>query len=163
MLQTLCNQHVQWDDVVSPGLRKDWERWEQKLKGVVYIHIPSCIKPRIFGKIIETSFHHFSDALEKWYGQCSYIRLVNDKGKIHCSLLVGKSRVTTKKFLSNPRIELTAAVLSVKMTYLIRKELNFRDIADRLSVGACIYQKHLRKILKFFWLIEYKRSKSTLM
>ena len=84
----------------------------------------------MFGKIIETSLHHFSDASEKWYGQCSYIRLVDDKGKIHCSLLVGKSRVTTKKFLSNPRIELTAAALSVKMTYLIRKELNFRDIAD---------------------------------
>ena len=124
LLQTLCNQHVQWDDVVSPGLRKDRERWGQKLKGVVYIHISSCIKPRMFGKITETSLHHFSDAL-------SYIRLVNDKGKIHCSLLVGKSRATTKKFLSNPRIELTAAVLSVKMTYLIRKELNFRDNTDR--------------------------------
>ena len=95
------------------------------------MHISSCIKPRMFGKIIETSLHHFSGALEKWYGQCSYIRLVNDKGKIHGSLLVGKSKVTTKKFLSNPRIELTAAALSAKMTYLIRKELNFRDIADR--------------------------------
>ena len=85
----------------------------------------------MFGKIIETSLDHFSGALEKWYGQRSYIRLVNDKGKIHGSLLVGKSKVTTKKFLSNPRIELTAAALSAKMTYLIRKELNFRDIADR--------------------------------
>ena len=30
-----CNvQHVQWDDVVGPELRNDWERWEHKLKGV---------------------------------------------------------------------------------------------------------------------------------
>ena len=30
-----CNvQNVQWDDVVGPELRNDWERWEHKLKGV---------------------------------------------------------------------------------------------------------------------------------
>ena len=90
-----------------------------------------CIKPHMFGKIVETSLHHFLDASEKGYGQCSYIRLVNDEAKRHCSLLVGKSRVTPKKFLSIPRLELTAAVLSVKMACLIRKELNFGNIAEK--------------------------------
>ena len=119
------------DDVLGSELRKDWERWEQKLKGVEDIHIPRCIKPRMFGKIVETSLHHFSDTSEKGYGQCSYRRLVNDEGKIHCSLLVGKSRVTPKKFLSTPRLELTATVLSVKMACLIKKELNLGNITER--------------------------------
>ena len=100
LLQSLCNQHVLWDDVVGPELRKDWERWEQKLKGVEDMHIPRCIKPRMFGKIVETSLHNFSDTSEKGYGQCSYIRLVNDEVKIHCSLLVGKSRLIPRRFLS---------------------------------------------------------------
>ena len=90
-------------DVVGPELRKDWERWEQKLKGVEDIHISRCIKPHMFGKIVEASLHHFLDASEKGYGHCSYIQLVNDEGKTHCSLLVGKSRVTPRKFLSTPR------------------------------------------------------------
>ena len=120
MLQALHNQHMQWDDVVGPELRKDWKRWEQKLKGVEDIHISRCIKPHMFGKIVETSLHHFLDASEKGYDQCNYIRLVNDEGKIHCVLLVGKSRVTPKNFLSTPRLELKAAVLSVKMACLIR-------------------------------------------
>ena len=30
--QTLCNQHVQWNNVVGPEFRKDHERWEQNLK-----------------------------------------------------------------------------------------------------------------------------------
>ena len=86
----------------------------------------------MFGKIVETSLYHFSDASEKGYGPCSCIRLVNDEGKIHCSLLVGKSRVTPKKFLSIPRLELTAAVLSVKMACLIiRKESNLGNITER--------------------------------
>ena len=69
----LCNQSVQWDAVVGPELKKDWERWEEKLKGVENIHMSRCIKPQMFGKIVETSLHHFSDASEKGYGQCSYI------------------------------------------------------------------------------------------
>ena len=32
LLQSLCNQLVLWGDVVGPQLRKDQERWEQKLK-----------------------------------------------------------------------------------------------------------------------------------
>ena len=142
------------DDVLGSELRKDWERWEQKLKGVEDIHIPRCIKPRMFGKIVETSLHHFSDTSEKGYGQCSYRRLVNDEGKIHCSLLVGKSRVTPKKFSSTPRLEL-AAVLSVKMTCLI---LSMTD-----SQVVLAYTKAPQKDLTFLWLIECKRFKSTLM
>ena len=77
------------------------------------------------------------------------MRLVNDEGKIHCSLLAEKSRVTLEKFLSTSRLELTAAVLFVKMACLIRKELNLGNITDilnRYSGGACIYQKHQKKI-----------------
>ena len=129
LLQSLCNQLVLWDNVVGPELRKDCKRWEQKLKGVQDIHISRCIKPHMIGKIVETSLHHFLDASEKEYGHCSYIWLVNDEGKIHCSLLVGKSRVTPKKFLSTPRLELT--VLSVKMACLIKKELNLGNITER--------------------------------
>ena len=97
---------MQWDDIVGSELRKDWERWAQRLKGVEDIQISRYITPRMSRKIVETSLHLFSDVSEKGYGQYSYIRLVNDEGKIHCSLLVGKSRVTPKKFLPIPRLNL---------------------------------------------------------
>ena len=45
-------------------------------------------------------------------------------GKIHCCLLMGKSRVTPKKYVTIPRLELVAAVLSVKIAALIRRELD---------------------------------------
>ena len=65
LLQNLCNQHMQWDDVVGPELRKNWKRWKQKLKGAEDIHISRYIKPHMFGKIVETSLHHFSVPQEK--------------------------------------------------------------------------------------------------
>ena len=148
MLQTLCNQLVQWDDVVGPELRKDWKRWEQKLKRVEEIHKSRCIKPHMFGNIIETSLHHFLDASEKRYDQWSYIQLVNDEEEIHCSLLVGKSRVSPKKFLSTPRLELTVAELSVKMACLIRKELNLGNIAERFWTDSHMVLAYIRSTTK---------------
>ena len=48
----------------------------------------------------------------------------------HCSLLLGKSWVVTKKFMSMPRRELNAAVLSVKMACLLKKELKLEEIKE---------------------------------
>ena len=88
------------------------------------------MKPDHFGKVVNVSLHHFSDASELGYGQCSYIRIVNEIGKVHCSLLLGKSRVVPTKFISIPRPELNAAVLSVKKACLLKKELKLEEIKE---------------------------------
>ena len=53
LLQTMCSQNMQWDNVVGPEL-KDGK-------------IPRCIKPRMFGKI--ANLHYFLDTSEEGYGQ----------------------------------------------------------------------------------------------
>ena len=73
-----------------------------------------CFKPAAFGEVSSISLHHFSDASELGYGQCSYIRMVSKNGQIDCCLLLGKARVIPKKFAFIPRLELTAAKLSAK-------------------------------------------------
>ena len=73
---------------------------------------------------MKSELHHFSDASFKGYSQCNYLRLVNAKGKIHCSFVLGKSRVTPLKAVTVPRSELTAAVVSVKVSEQLRRELD---------------------------------------
>ena len=96
------------------------------------------------------SIHHFSDASENGYGQCSYLRLVNQDGKIHCSLLVGKSRVPPKKFVSIPRLELTAAVLSVKMACTLRKELGIKVAKEIFWTDSQVVLAYIRSNSKRF-------------
>ena len=74
--------------------------------------------------------------------------MVNDEEEIHCSLLVGKSRVSPKKFLSTPRLELTVAELSVKMACLIRKELNLGNIAERFWTDSHVVLAYIRSTTK---------------
>ena len=98
-------------------------RMEKQFKGLEKICIRRCIKPEDFDIIKEASLHHFSDASEG-YGQSTYLQLVNVSRKIHCGLLMGKSRVTPKKYVTLPHLELVAVVLSVKIAALIRRELD---------------------------------------
>ena len=49
--------------------------------------------------------------------------MVNMDERILFCFLVGKARVTTKKFVSMPRLELVAAILSVKVAHFLKKEL----------------------------------------
>ena len=43
--------------------------------------------------------------------------------RIHCSLVVGKACVAPLKCMTMPRLEFVAATLSVKMSLLLKKEL----------------------------------------
>ena len=57
------------------------------------IEVTRCFKPLGVGRVISASLHHFSDASQILYGQSSYLRLVDVDGHVHCSLVMGKSRV----------------------------------------------------------------------
>ena len=63
----------------------------------------------------------FFRSSEEGDGQPTYLRLVSVSGKIHCCILIGKSRVTPKKYVTIPRMELVATVLSLNKAALIRK------------------------------------------
>ena len=71
-----------------------------------------------------------SDASTCGYGQCSYLRLEDESGKVHVSFVMGKARVTPKKTVSIPILELAAATISVNIGDLLKNELEHEDIKD---------------------------------
>ena len=89
---------------------------------------PPCIKPPGFGSPVQAEVHSFSDARESGIGQVSYLRTVNSKGEVHVSFLIGKSRVAPIKPISIPRMELTAAVVSVNVTKMLQSELDYENL-----------------------------------
>ena len=131
ILQDLCKNNYSWDDNVPSNFIKGWESWKVQFHLLENVVMKRCFKPPGFGKIACCSLHHFSDASQNGYGQVSYLRLVDEKGSIHCCLVMGKSRVTPTKFVSITRIELTAAALSVKVSILLRKELTIHPIINK--------------------------------
>ncbi|XP_068738913.1 uncharacterized protein [Montipora capricornis] len=49
--------------------------------------------------------------------------MVDTDGNIHCSFVIGKSRLAPLKAITIPRLELSAAVVFVKLDNMIRREL----------------------------------------
>ena len=64
LLQHQCNQNVQWAKAVDEELKSQWIKWEMKLKQIENLQIPRCLQLPGFGRIIDISIHHFSDASE---------------------------------------------------------------------------------------------------
>jgi hypothetical protein len=123
LLQEMCRAKYDWDDPLPESLQARWQRWVVELLHLQELAIPRCFKPQGFGKVVDASLHHFSDACTTGYGQCSFLRLVSDDDQVHCSLVLAKSRVAPLKELTIPRLELTAATLSVEVSQLLQKEL----------------------------------------
>ena len=77
-----------------------------------------------------SQLHLFSDASAARFGQTSYLRLENTEGCIHCSLVIGESRVAPAKLVTVPRLEVTTASLSMNVGCMLQSELSFEELSE---------------------------------
>ena len=71
-----------------------------------------------------TGLHVFSDASSSGYGSAAYLRILDSSGKFHVGFVAGKARLAPLKPTSIPRLELTAAITSVRLAKLIKREMD---------------------------------------
>ena len=124
IIQQLCRDRPGWHELIDEKSSHEWLKWKIILVAMENINIPRCYKPTDFGQIVQYTLRHFSDASETGYGQASYLRMINKNGDVHCCLIFGKSRVAPAKYVSIPRLELIAVTLSVKVSDMLKRELD---------------------------------------
>ena len=120
LFQTLCRLDVDWDMMMPRDVEAQWEEWLEQLSEVTKLRIPRCVKP-ITSKTAQ--LHHFSDASQSAFGAVSYLRVTDEFGDVHSSLLVSKSRLAPIKTTTIPRLELSAAMEATKLDVMLRNEL----------------------------------------
>ena len=114
----LCKGQLEWDSLLPDALRMRWGIWRSQLFLLENNNIPRCFKPDGFGKVKTTERHHFADSSTSGYGQCSHLQLVDDQGKAPVAPLK----------LTIPRLELTAAFVSTKVSAFLQCKLDKNDI-----------------------------------
>ncbi len=122
ILQSLCHQKFGWDNPLDDRALQDMSSWIGVLETMKSIEIQRCL---IFRKesSADLELHVFSDASEAAFGAVAYLRYTTGD-TIHCRFLMGKSRVAPLKFVTVPRLELTAALVAANLSSHILKELD---------------------------------------
>lgn len=120
LMQKIWLSKIGWDDHLNDELMKEWKSFAS---GISELHTLSISRnlftqPRSEVKTIE--IHSFSDASEKCYGTCVYLRVIYELGS-SCNLICSKSRVAPLKRLTIPRLELSGALLMAQLTDRIVK------------------------------------------
>ena len=144
VIQELARQQIRWDDAVPAELQARWNKWASELHLLSQVKIRRCLVPPGFGTIASRELHHFSDASSQGYGTVSYLRMVNYKGETHASFLFGKSRLAPIKGVSIPRLELTAATLSVRVNDMLQRCL-------QLPVDRVVYWTDSTAVLRYIY------------
>ena len=129
ILQDICREQYDWDESLPDDTVERWRDWCSNLKDLESIKISRCVKPPGF-KTKRAELHHFCDASTVGYGECSYLRLIDEEDRIHCTLVFAKARVTPLRQISIPRLELTAALLSVKIGAMLKRDMAYDDIEE---------------------------------
>ncbi|XP_063968368.1 uncharacterized protein LOC129265564 [Lytechinus pictus] len=121
LLQDLCARGLGWDEQVADEQSKEWDSWQAQLPDLSSVKIARCYKPDNF-ESPEYHLHVFSDASERAYAACAYLR-VTEGSKVHVTFVMGKTRLSPIKKMTIPRLELSAAVLAVKLAKTIEREI----------------------------------------
>ena len=109
-----------------------WRAWLEELPKLQQFSLDPCIQPKDFGDVVSRQLHTFSDASQRGYVAVTHFRVVNSSGDIHCSFLIGKSRQTPRKSVTNPRLALSAAFVTTRLNFIMQHELDVVfDIANR--------------------------------
>ena len=125
LLQDLCREEkLDCDDELPELYRNRWERWRNELPLLERLNVDRCFKPSHFGEVKSREINIFSDASTTGYGSAAYLRLCNGESRIHCFFLMGKARLATIRVMAIPRLELTAATVSIRLGEVLKKELH---------------------------------------
>ncbi|XP_055543002.1 uncharacterized protein LOC129728580 [Wyeomyia smithii] len=103
---------LEWDSPLTETLEADWRIYHQQLALLNELRIPRCV---IASAAASVNIHCFSDASERAYGGCVYVRSMDANQLVTVKLLTAKSKVAPLKTQSLPRLELCGARLVAEL------------------------------------------------
>lgn len=122
--QRVWNKCATWDTPLPAQEAEDFFQWMDALKYITELKIPRQYE--MTGLRPTYTLHIFTDASTEAYCAVAYWRTQDeDSGNVRVSLAAGKSRVCPIKVMTVPRLELSAAVMGLRLAQTILKEQRY--------------------------------------
>ncbi|XP_064115214.1 uncharacterized protein LOC135221342 [Macrobrachium nipponense] len=120
----MCRLQLGWDEEMPANELQQWKNLIEQLPRLANFKLARNYTPASFGKVKSYKLHHSSDASQSGYGTTTYLRIVNEAGEVHCTLMMARARVAPLKRSTIPRLELTAAIVAAHMNCKLQEELD---------------------------------------
>ena len=119
-MQKLWLKGLQWDEELPPQHQARWNQFFQEMDELNSVTFERSFTPdNVIGA---PTLCVFSDASVGAFGTCAYVRWETVTNTFVTRFVAAKSRVAPLKSLTIPRLELQAAVLSVRLCRSILEE-----------------------------------------
>ncbi|XP_030748228.1 uncharacterized protein LOC115876558 [Sitophilus oryzae] len=132
MMQEIWKTKIDWDDFLEEDILINWKSYIHDMALLKSLKIPRFIL--LADKPISLELHGFSDASQKAYGACVYIRASYPNEKVSCFLITSKSRVAPIREITIPRLELCGAHLLSTLITKVRSVLIERLSFDSVNL-----------------------------
>ena len=123
--QKFCVANIEWDEKIPDENLTEWTELSNEFKQIDCIEFDRnyCLdnSDDPFTKI---ELHGFSDASQKTYGCCIYLRFIKQSGEVKILLMTAKSRVSPLKTLTIPKLELLGCLMLSRILNEIEKDLS---------------------------------------
>lgn len=114
---------IGWDEPLPDCILEKWNIWAGSLSSLSQISIRRCFRSSDEKLADCTSdLIVFSDSSLLAFGAVAYLK-TTCHGKMHLDFVMAKGRIAPTSILSIPRLELQAAVLAIRMTQSIIREM----------------------------------------
>ena len=124
LLQEIWISGCDWDEPLETELQSKIRCWLNEMPLLDNLRLPRCLQ---FTQDVDFStIQTFVDASTEAYGAVLYIRHVLKSEEVITRFVTAKARVAPLKAISIPRLELTAAVLGLRLTEDVSKTLNIQ-------------------------------------
>lgn len=122
MFQQIWRLGLSWDEPLPSDMQDNMSAWVSGFEEINQWRIPRCLAIDAWNRIDHLSLFGFSDASEKAYGGCVYLRVTEgDTSKV--SLLISRARVAPLKGMTLPRLELMGALIVARLIVFVKRAL----------------------------------------
>ncbi|XP_058837430.1 uncharacterized protein LOC131693535 [Topomyia yanbarensis] len=134
-LRDETNNRLGWDQPLPPTVGESWKRYHEQLPLFNQLRIDRCV---IIPEAFKIEIHCFSDASEKAYGACLYLKSQNAKGGFRVRLLSSKSKVAPLKCQTIPRLELCGALLAAQLYEKVKQSIRIPTKTFFWTDSTCV-------------------------
>ena len=156
----LCRKNLDWDEPITGSFIKRWLCWLRGLEDLQNVRIPRCYQLK-FSSEGQIQFHFFSDASNIARGTVCYARMTS-ANSIQCSLVISKAHLCGTGRNTIPRLELEAALDSIKLSREVKQELGSQGCPCYFWTDSTIVLRSLHANSKKFCLFPRNRLQQIL-